>query len=233
MGRLARSLAPELEAAGHRVSPWHRGQPIPHADLHWITATDSAVAEVARLVPQGGVLLHASGLLDLQVLRPHSPAGSLHPLQTFPGPEVAVPELLGVPAAVAGDPLAVEAASSLARSIGLRPFPAPADRRLYHLSCVLAGNFVSVLLAEAGELLTLAGLRQQDPQSLLGPLVRAAVENALLEGPQALTGPVARGDCQTLAAHREALQQHAPERQALYEALVERAGRLVRQRGER
>ena len=85
--------------------------------------------------------------------RTHRPAGSLHPLQSFPGPEVAGPPGRGVPAAVAGDPEAVSAATQIALDLGMRPFEVPGDRRLYHLAAV----------ARYGE-----GLHAQGPGDLLG-----------------------------------------------------------------
>ena len=223
MGRLARSIAPLLEQAGHRVTPWRRGDPQPRAELCWITTGDQAVAQVAAWLEPGPVVLHASGGLDHELLRPHRPAGSLHPLQTFPGPELGTPSLLDVPAAVAGDPRAIEAAEGLARDLGMRPFVVPGDRRLYHAACVVAGNFTNVLLAEAARLLGSAGV-QEDPLELLLPLVRASIQNAQVHGPRAaITGPAARGDEATIQSQLEALSQVHPELLPLYRALTDRA----------
>jgi predicted short-subunit dehydrogenase-like oxidoreductase (DUF2520 family) len=231
MGRLARSLAPLLEAAGHRVTRWRRGDPQPRAELCWITASDRAVAELATWLEPGPVVLHASGGLDHEVLRPHRPAGSLHPLQSFPGPELGVPQVEGVPAAIAGDPEAQLAARELAESLGMRPFPVPGDRRLYHAACVLAGNFGTVLLADAVRLLEAAGVPpEQDPLGLLVPLMQASIQAAHRVGPAAaLTGPAARGDQPTIDAHLEGLARHQPELLELYRVLSERAHLLARQ----
>jgi predicted short-subunit dehydrogenase-like oxidoreductase (DUF2520 family) len=223
MGRLARSVAPLLEVAGHRVTRWRRGDPQPGAELCWITASDHAVAEIAAWLEPGPVVLHASGALEHRVLRPHRPAGSLHPLQTFPGPELNTPPLRGVPAAVAGDPEAIRAAEGLARDLGMRPFSVPGDRRLYHAACVVAGNFTTVLLAEASRLLGSAGV-QEDPLELLLPLVQASLRNAQEHGPRAaITGPAARGDEATIRGQVEALTQAHPELLPLYRALTDRA----------
>ncbi len=225
MGRLARSLAPLLEGAGHRVDTWRRNDPPPRAEVCLITVSDDAVADVAAWLPRGPVVLHTSGGLDHQVLRPHHPAGSLHPLQTFPGPKLGTPELAGVPAAVAGDPEAVRVARDLAEDLGMRPFLVPGDRRLYHAACVLAGNFTTVLLAEAQRLLHSAGVPpEEDPLGLLLPLVRTSIDNARRHGPDAaITGPAMRGDEATMEAHREALARAHPELLPLYRALSDRA----------
>jgi predicted short-subunit dehydrogenase-like oxidoreductase (DUF2520 family) len=98
------------------------------------------VAEVAAQIQPGGAtpVLHASGALSHDVLRPHRPAGSLHPLQSFPGPDVATPPLEGVAAAVAGDLEAVLVARRLAEALGMAPFTVSGDRRAYHAAAVIA-----------------------------------------------------------------------------------------------
>jgi predicted short-subunit dehydrogenase-like oxidoreductase (DUF2520 family) len=217
-------MAALLPRAGHEVRPWHRGEPVPASDVAWITVPDDAVAEVARLVRPGPVVLHASGVLEVDVLRPHRPAGSLHPLTTFPGPDVGLPDLRDVAAAVAGDPEAVATASALAVCLGLRPVAVPGDRRLYHAATVIAGNFAAVLLAEATALLRAAGVAASEAPGLLLPLARASLDHAAIPDPTAtFTGPFARGDAETVAAHRQALAATAPHLLPAYDAL----GRLA------
>jgi len=226
MGRLGRTLAPALERAGHEVLRWRRGDPFPTADIRWLTVRDDAVAGLAAALPPGGVVLHASGALGCEVLRPHYPAGSLHPLMTFPGPEVTSPPLAGLPAAVAGDPDARQAAQALCVSLGLVPFEVPGDRRLYHAACTIAGNLPTLLLVEAARLLAVAGVTEEEPLRLLLPLARAALENVDRVGAaRALTGPLARGDDATLRAHVEALAGHDAPLAQIYAALCARAAR--------
>lgn len=226
-GRLGRSLARGLSARGVLVRLVGRGEPIPAAPLTLLTVPDRAIAEVAVAVPSGGVLLHCSGACDLEVLRPHHPAGSLHPLMTFPAPELAPPRFEGVPAALAGDPEAVAAARALAERLGMRAFLVPGDRRLYHAAAVMAGNFATALLAEAAAVLAGAGVPLEQAPALLAPLALRSVENAAELGPaRALTGPVARGDELVIAAHRAALAAD-PARLATYDALLAAARRLV------
>ncbi len=227
-GRLGRTMALELQARGVDVTVVGRGERIPAAPLTWLTVPDRALAEVAALVPRGGVLLHASGSADIEPLRPHHPAGSLHPLMTFPGPEVARPDLAGLPAAVAGDPEARAMAFALARHLGLDAFELPGDRRLYHAAAVIAGNFSTVLLARAAQLLVAAGVDEHRAPGLLLPLVRASLDNAVAAGPaRALTGPIARGDTQVLDAHRAAICRADPSLLPLYDTLASSASALL------
>ncbi len=209
-GRVGRTLAPRLQALGHAVHLRGRGEPIDgRADVVWLTVPDSAIAHVAPLVPSGPLVAHASGVSGLDVLAPHDRRASLHPLMSFPGPEIAEPDLAGVPAAVdAVHPADRAQMEALARALGLDPVHVPGDRRLYHAAAVIAGNLATVLLAEAGRVLTEAGVPAVTARRMLAPLAHASLEHAIADPRAALTGPVARGDTATLALHRDALHAH-------------------------
>lgn len=227
-GRLGRTLALVLERVGHRVDLRGRNE-VPLGEVVLLTVPDAALADAARTIPSGRIVLHCSGAADLEALRPHRPAGSFHPLMTFPGPATAIPELRDVPAAVAGDPEAVEAAEIIAASLGMRAFRVPGDRRLYHAAAVMAGNFATVLLAEAAKVLVAAGVPASDAPGLLAPLALHSLHNAAAFGPAtALTGPVARRDEATIQRHRDALCEHQlGPTLSVYETLTERARALL------
>ncbi len=223
-GRLGRTLAILLERAGHAVTLVHRGAPIPRDGVRLLTVPDRDIAGVAQQAPRGGPLLHCSGALSHEVLRPHAPAGSLHPLMTFPGPDHPLPALEGVPAAVAGDPEAVTIAQQIASDLSLRPFSVPGDRRLYHAAAVIAGNFATALVAEAARVMARAGVPEDEAREILQPLASRSVANARRPLREVLTGPLARGDNDVLHSHVEALRAHGMEDQAaLYELLTELA----------
>ena len=227
-GRLGCSLARLVEAAGHTVDLRREG--VPQGDFLLLTVPDSRIAQVAAALPLSDrPVLHCSGTTPVEVLRPHCPAGSFHPLMTFPGVEVAVPDLSGVPAAIAGDEEAVVVATQLAETLLMRPIQVPGDRRLYHGAAVIAGNFATILLAEASRLLAAAGVPEEDAPSLLAPLAIQSLRNAADRGPaQSLTGPIARGDESTLAGHREAMKNAGFESLVpLYDAFVERGQALL------
>lgn len=194
LGRLGRSLIPPLERAGHRVVQIGRDTPIPTTAVVWLTVPDLAIAQVAAQVPAAAIVLHASGATGLDVFGDRPRAGSLHPLMTFPGPELSTPDLTGVPAAIAGDPPALEAARAIARSLGMDPFIVPGDRRLYHAAAVLAGNGATILLAEASRVLAAAGVDPDRCTALLRPLALRSLEAAGTDPARALTGPIARGE---------------------------------------
>jgi predicted short-subunit dehydrogenase-like oxidoreductase (DUF2520 family) len=115
-------------------------------------------------------------------------------------------------------PRALALADDLARTLGMRAVRvAPEDRALYHAAASMASNFLVTLEAGAEQLAANAGV----PRSLLVPLVRATVENWAAVGPEgALTGPVARGDENTVRRQREAVAERAPDLLELFDALV-------------
>lgn len=228
-GRLGRSAEALLRRRGPAPVLVGRGVPLPAAQLTWLTVPDREIGAAAAAVPPGGVVLHASGATDLAPLRDHARAGSLHPLMTFPGPEVGLPaETPPTPAAVAGHPDAIAAATGLARRLGWHPFPVPGDRRAYHAAAVVAGNQATVLLGLAAEILTAAGVPADQAPALLAPLALQSLRNAAAVGPaRALTGPVARGDDAVLAAHRAAIAGMHPAVRDAYEAMTRATRRLA------
>lgn len=228
-GRLGRSLAVLLPEVGVDVVVLGRGDPLPaDVDALLLTVPDDALPGLGPF-PSGMPVLHCSGATEVDVLRPHTPAGSFHPLMTFPGPEVGLPDLTGVTAALAGDEEALAIGEALATRLGMRPLRVPGDRRLYHAAAVMAGNFATVLLAEACEVLVAAGVPREEAGGVLAPLALRSLQNAVADPVAALTGPVARGDEAVIAAHRQALGDAGLEDARItYDALTARARALIR-----
>ena len=220
-GRLGRSAAQILGNKGHPFLLIGRGEPIPPASVTWLTVPDREIGKVSALVPKGGVVLHASGAHTTEPLSGHTHPGSLHPLMTFPGPEMGLPEAATIPAAIAGDQAAVLAATELAKQLGFSPFVVPGDRALYHAAAVIAGNFASLLLVEAGKVLAAAGVPEEESRHVLLPLATASLYSTAEHGPSALTGPVARGDDAVIEAHLNALDHFDPSLRSLYAELVD------------
>src|SRR5690606_2661022 len=156
---------------------------------------------------------HCSGATTLAPLDGHE-AFSLHPLMTVTAEGA---DFRGVPAAIAGSSdRALEVARALAETLGMRPFTVPdSDRAAYHAAASIASNFL-ITLQWAAE--RVGGLDREQ----LAPLVRATVENWLAQGPErALTGPIARGDEETVARQREAVARNAPDLVELFDALAD------------
>ena len=225
-GRMGRALTAALNAADVRTTgPHGRGFAGAGADAVLLCVPDAQIAVAAAAVAPAPLVGHCSGATGLDVLAPHE-AFALHPLMTITRRGG---DFRGAGAAVAGSSdRALALATKLARALGMRPFEiADEDRAAYHAGAAMASNFLVTLESAAQRV---AGI----DRALLAPLVRAAVETWAAEGDAALTGPIARGDEETVARHREAIAAKAPDLVALYEVLAE-ATRAVAARaaGER
>ncbi len=188
-------------------------------DLVLLCVPDRAIAEVASSVAPGPWIAHVSGGTSLSALDPHRQRFGLHPLQTFTrarGPE----QLDGAFAGVSGETdEAVSVGFELARTLGLRPFELDDLRRsLYHAGAVMASNYLVTLHRAAAELTTAAGA----PPEALVPLMRRTIDNGF-----ELTGPIERGDWETVDAHLAALADERPELRALYAMLADATKELA------
>jgi predicted short-subunit dehydrogenase-like oxidoreductase (DUF2520 family) len=203
-GRVGRAVSARLRERGVELGEG--------ADVVLLCVPDGAIADVAGGVPAGPWIGHVSGGTPLDALAPHARRFSLHPLQTFTlsrGPE----QLDGAWGAVTGeDEKAVAVATELALMLGLRPFVLDDDRRaLYHAGAAIASNYVVTLRRAAGELLAAAGV----PEEALDPLMRRVIDNGF-----ELTGPIERGDWETVERHRRAIAETTPLLLAAYDELA-------------
>jgi predicted short-subunit dehydrogenase-like oxidoreductase (DUF2520 family) len=193
-----------------------------------IGVPDRAIGEVSRAIAgsieASALVIHLSGALGLHAFvhlaaaRPDVRLGALHPLQTLPSPEIGAARLAGSWAAVAG-PSAVH---DLAVELGMTPFEvADEHRATYHAAASVASNHVTALLGQVERIAASVGI----PLAAFEPLVRATIDNCFALGPShALTGPVARGEVETVMAHLDAVS--ADEHRA-YRALAAAAARLA------
>jgi predicted short-subunit dehydrogenase-like oxidoreductase (DUF2520 family) len=189
---------------------------------------DDALAELDASLPFRAeqLVVYCSGARPLSVLaRAHAlgaRVGCLHPLQTFPERFAGRERFAGITCGVesshaAGDAFLAQSCAALgARTVSLRNV----DRARYHASAVLASNYVIALHRAAAEAWREAGLPEDGARSALAPLTHAAVD-ALARLPlhEALTGPIARGDTETIARHLRSLE-NIPDLRALYRALA-------------
>jgi predicted short-subunit dehydrogenase-like oxidoreductase (DUF2520 family) len=221
---------------------------VTRSDMVLLAVPDDAVAGLVSGLAAAGVwrpgqlVWHTSGAHGLAVLQPAARAGALplalHPVMTFAGRPEDVARLDGIAFGVTAPQPLRPVAEALVLEMGGEPVwvPDPA-RPLYHAALVTGANHLVTLVNEALDLLGGAGV--EDPARVLGPLLEAALENALRLGDAALTGPVSRGDAGTVAGHLATLAEHAPDAVGAYVAMARRtadralaAGRLSPQRAE-
>jgi predicted short-subunit dehydrogenase-like oxidoreductase (DUF2520 family) len=203
-GRVGSAIAGRLEERGVALRE--------DAELTLLCVPDAAIAQVARDLVSGQWVAHVSGATQLSALEPHTRRFGMHPLQTFTrsrGPE----QLDGAWAAVTGETAeARERGRQLAGTLGLRPFDLDEDARpLYHAGAAIASNFLVTLHRAASRLFESAGA----PPAALVPLMTRTIENGF-----DLTGPIARGDWDTVGAHVRAIHDEAPDLEPMYVALA-------------
>ena len=228
-GRLGRSIA-AAPVATDAAPPVLLGRDFATQDLSdavlLLCVPDREIGAVAASIRESGNLPHAightSGATTLDVLDGCDTGGgrfSVHPLQTVPSGET---DLSGSPAAIAASTKeAMGLATQIARGLGMEPFRVDEhDRALYHAAASVASNFLITLEETAASML--AGIGIDEPRRVLAPLVRQSLENWTTAGAGALTGPIVRGDVETVARHREAISSARPELLGFYDNLAER-----------
>jgi predicted short-subunit dehydrogenase-like oxidoreductase (DUF2520 family) len=240
-GRVGAVLAAALRAAGHdvvavagesaasrtRIETLLPGVRVdkPSAvaracDLLLLTVPDDMLGNVVAMLSASGAIrpgqrvVHTSGKHGLAVLQPAADLGAevlaMHPAMTFTGTDV---DLARLPGCVYGV-TATEATEQLARDLvadlgGSIVWVAEEHRTLYHAGLAHGANHLVTLVTQAMDLLRASGA--EDPAGTLRPLLTAALDNALSYGGAALTGPIVRGDVETVRAHLADIAVSAPE----------------------
>ncbi len=252
-GRAGRALAHAMRVAGIDVVGLHGRREaegitwgewpasLGTASVVLVTVRDAELDGVLRdllSAPLGAraVVLHASGnmepaALDLLRARGHD-GGTFHPLLPLTDPTRATEQLRRAWIGIDGNEGARAVSRDLAERLGARVLDIPPGvKARYHAAAVFASNFPMVLLATAMRLLTSAGVPEEAARGALGTLLVSAAQNASVMGPAAaLTGPVARGDVETVRAHLGALAD-VPEILELYRAMSREAIALAAEQG--
>jgi predicted short-subunit dehydrogenase-like oxidoreductase (DUF2520 family) len=252
-GRAGRALAHAMRVAGVDVVGLHGRREaegitwgewpasLGTASVVLVTVRDAELDGVLRdliAAPLGAraVVLHASGNMEppaLDLLRAHGhEGGTFHPLLPLTDPTRAAEQLKRAWIGIDGDEGARAVSRDLAERLGARVLEIPPGvKARYHAAAVFASNFPMVLLATAMRLLTSAGVPEDAARGALGTLLVSAAQNASVMGPAAaLTGPVARGDVETVRAHLGALGD-VPEILELYRAMSREAIALAAEQG--
>ena len=200
------------------------------SDLLLLTVPDDMLSNVVSMLAASGAIregqyvAHTSGRHGLAVLEPARALGAkvlaLHPAMTFTGTVVDLPRLAGCSFGVtAVDPDAVALARRLVEDLEGTLVWVPEERRaLYHAGLAHGANHLVTLVTQAMELVRESGAA--DPAATLRPLLTAALENALTMGDDALTGPIVRGDVETVRAHLQSIAATRPGTLPSYVALA-------------
>jgi predicted short-subunit dehydrogenase-like oxidoreductase (DUF2520 family) len=211
-------------------------------DLVFVTTPDTAIAQVTADATwrQGQGVVHCCGAASTELLAAALDAGAvtgaMHPFQTFAaidGPAQAAERLTGVTFAISANGWLTQFLPNLAQSLGGWGIAIPDEMRpLYHASAVLSCGYLSTLIDAAVGLWTSMGFTEEDGVRAVVPLAHATIESIDRQGPaNAVTGPVVRGDADTVAAHLDSLSRHAAHLLPLYRQLTESSLHLARAKG--
>jgi predicted short-subunit dehydrogenase-like oxidoreductase (DUF2520 family) len=233
IGRLGRALAQRLSESGYEVSKVRSrksGALATNADVVWFCVPDSQITRVAaRFADQPRrtkCAFHSSGVLTSDALdclrRSGAAVASVHPLMTFVAGSV--PELGGVPFAIEGDARAVRAAREIVRELAGRPVGIKKkDKIAYHAFATMICPLLVSLLASAENAAELAGMSETEARRRMMPIIRQTLRNYEKLGPAgAFSGPIVRGDVETVQAHLGALRTR-PRARAVYIELAKAA----------
>jgi predicted short-subunit dehydrogenase-like oxidoreductase (DUF2520 family) len=231
------AAAGESDASRHRIDTLLPGTLVAKpstvarsCDLLLLTVPDDMLPNVVAVLSASGALhegqfvVHTSGRHGLAVLDPARAVGArpvaLHPAMTFTGTALDLERLSGcVFGLTAGEEERAFAEGLVAELGGTPMWVAEELRSLYHAGLAHGANHLVTLVTEAMELLAAAGA--EDPARTLRPLLTAALDNALAHGDAALTGPIVRGDVNTVRAHLAEVAATAPDTLPSYVALAE------------
>ena len=206
-------------------------------DLILFAVPDDALTDLVRglaatnVIGPGTFVVHTAGRFGDEIFDPLTQSGclplALHPVMTFPGTSVDLNRLVGCPFGVTAPQQLRAVAEALVVEMGGDPVWVPREARaLYHASLAFGSNYLMTIVNETIDLLADAGI--ENPTDLVKPLMIASLDNALRDGDQAMTGPVIRGDVETLRVHLDALSASGNELETqAYRVLA----RLTAQRG--
>lgn len=231
-GRVGHGLALALTRRGCKSVLFGRdwdSAAVRQATLVLLAVPDDAIAPLAaalaerQAISDAQAVLHLSGLLDRRALEPlagtGAARGSFHPLQSIADPATAPERLEGAYAGIEGDERALQAARNLATILGMKAITISAQAKpAYHAAASIVSNYTVTLLGIAERIATGAGIPKGTAAEIYLPLLRGTLTNLMAASPAAaLTGPIRRGDIETLRVHLAAL---APADRELYRHLA-------------
>jgi len=197
------------------------------ASVVFITTPDDIISDIAAGIRwrPGQVAVHCSGVHSIDILEPASRSGAhaccLHPLQTFAGIEEAINNISGSTFALEGDEAGLAVAREMAQALeGNIILLKAGDKVTYHIAAVTLSNYLVALMKTSADLWQSFGIPQEEAVKALLPLLKGTVRNIERVGiPGCLTGPIARGDVETVRKHVTALGKGQSEKMDIYRVM--------------
>lgn len=218
------------------------------ADIVFITTPDRSIRDVCGEIARGGglkpgsLVVHMSGAHSLDLLEAAKGAGArravVHPLQSVPSMEQGVKNLPGSFYRIEADPEALQTARDLVKALGGIELVMPKwtpdghSAALYHAGAVAVSNYFVALVDYGLKFYEALGADRREALQAVLPLIKGTLTNIETLGvPGALTGPIVRGDVETVRGHVEAMRERAPELLDLYRALARHTVEVAGERG--
>lgn len=216
---------------------------VEEGEIVFISTNDDAVSKVVeRIGEEGGFksgqfVYHLSGALSIDVLKPASNAGafvgSIHPMQTFPSIEAGIKKVPGTVFGVTGGKEALKLAQELVEAVGGRLVEVrDEDKPLYHAAACIACNYLDALMYVAFKFYEKVGVGEGEAWQAMKPLIQGTLDNIEARGAvEALTGPIARGDVDTVKKHLQAIKKSLPYFLPFYKELGKVTLRVAKEKG--
>lgn len=214
-----------------------------NADIIILATPDGQIEQVCQAIADQGVIrpgqlfLHLSGALTTSALgaacRKGAEVLALHPIQALADPVKGAQLLSGSWFCLEGSAPAITQGEALVKALQGQTLVVPADKKaLYHAALCVASNYLVTLESIAVALLEQIGIERSDGLKAILPLITGSVENLAHSGlPNALTGPISRGDTTTIARHIDSLREIQPDYQAIYRMLGNETVKLALEKG--
>lgn len=245
-GVASRTLASAQRCAALTGDPPATSDPAPavvNADIIILATPDGQIEAACQAIADQGVIrpgqlfLHLSGALTSNVLEPARHKGaevlSLHPIQALADPQKGAELLRGSCFCLEGTAPAITRGEALVKALQGETLVIPAAKKaLYHAALCVAANYLVTIESIAVTLLEQIGIERQAGLKAILPLIAGSVENLAHSGlPDALTGPISRGDTTTIAQHINGLREIQPACQAIYRMLGKETVELALKKG--
>ena len=213
---------------------------IKNSDVIFITTQDDYIKQISDKIFSNNEIkdkyvFHCSGSLPSAILNSAKEngcfIGSIHPLQSVPDFEQGIKNLKKAYFCIEGDNEAIEVAKKIVNSISGKYFVIRTEyKSLYHLGAVFSSNFINTLVFITCEIFKKIGISEDYNKTIdiISPLINGSIDNILKLGViKSLTGPVVRGDINTIKNHMYGLKDLMPELMPIYRQLITKTAELA------
>lgn len=212
-----------------------------NGEILFITTPDDVIEKVCKKISSylkpNALVIHTSGALSSGILKSAKKRGasvlSMHPCQSFGDTESAFKTIPGSYFCLEGDKEAIEVGKRIVLDIGCHPFVISSDEKpLYHIACCILSNYLFTTANAGIKILESLNIKHEEALKISIPLIKGTVHNIEKIGiPDGLTGPIERGDIETIRRHIQVLKKTMPEFLSLYKKLGIETLKIAKSKG--